>query len=108
MLICSVYRAPSANSDYSNNIIDMITYASLENEQLVITGDLNYNYVFDESLHGNPLHFIKTCFNMEQLVSTPKRVTPSHTQIMSPDIVKWMYEHDCIHKKACHTKDFVL
>ena len=66
VLICSVYRAPSANSDYFNNIIDMITYASLENEQLVITGDLNYNYVFDENLHRNPLHFIETCFKVKR------------------------------------------
>ena len=38
-------------------------------------GDLNFNYIIDDTLHDNPIQYIEQLFNMSQLVTSPTRVT---------------------------------
>ena len=76
-LLCSMYRPPSACTTYYNHMLDCIEKACLEDKFTVITGDLNFNYVLDETLCKNPLHLIETSNELKQLVDSYTRVTPT-------------------------------
>ena len=57
-LLCSMYRPPpplppSASHDYYDKIVENIELASMLNKEIVIFGDLNFNYIIDESLSSN-------------------------------------------------------
>ena len=41
---------------------------------IILLGDLNYNYVVNESLHANPVHYIGTLYDMSQLITEKTRV----------------------------------
>jgi hypothetical protein len=81
-LICSMYRPPSMGADYYDKMLASIEKACLEDKFTVIAGDLNFNYVFDESLHSNPLHFIESANGLAQLVDKCTRVTPNTSSLI--------------------------
>jgi len=99
ILLCSIYRPPSADHTYYSNIIDMLMKASSENKHLVVIGDMNFNYVLDEELYKNPIHFIEKCFGMHQLVNKPTRKTHSSSTLI--DIILTT-------RPQLHTKTSVL
>ena len=59
LLICSMCRPPSASHEYFDTMVENIELASSTNMQMIILGDLNFNYQIDESLSSNPIHLIK-------------------------------------------------
>ncbi len=75
MLLCCLYRLPSASSGYYDNMLDMFDKAILENKGIVIIGDFNLNYIVDETLAINPVHYLENLYLMSQLIDTPTRVT---------------------------------
>ena len=75
LMLGVVYRPPSSKNDYFNCVLDQIDHAHSLNENIILMGDLNYNYKFDESLGCNPLHQIEVLYNMRQLITSPTRVT---------------------------------
>ena len=75
LMLGVVHRPPSSNNDYFNCVLNQIDHAHSLNENIILMGDLNYNYTFDESLSGNPLHQIEVLYNMRQLITSPTRVT---------------------------------
>ena len=81
-LVCSMYRPPSADTDYFDDILDQIE-ASIELcPKQVILGDLNYDYVFDDDLFKNPIHLIEQYYNMNQLIQEPTRVTENTSSLI--------------------------
>ena len=42
---------------------------------MILLGDLNYDYVVNESLHTNPVHYIEALYEMSQLITEKTRVT---------------------------------
>ena len=44
---------------------------------MILLGDLNYDYVANESLHTNPVHYIEALYEMSQLITEKTRVTQS-------------------------------
>ena len=74
-LMCCMYRPPAATAEYYSAVLDVMEKASSENKEIVLTGDLNFNYDLDESLSSNPLHFIENMFNMTQIITEKTRVT---------------------------------
>ena len=42
---------------------------------MIISGDLNYDYVANESIHSNPIHYIESLCDMSQLITEKTRVT---------------------------------
>ena len=46
-LLCSMYRPPSASHDYYDKMIENIELVSMLNKEIVIFGDLNFNYKID-------------------------------------------------------------
>ena len=81
-LICSLYRPPSADSDYLDLIFNNIEYATSFNENIIITGDLNIDYCNEKGPNFKWLKQLENSFSMEQLVYTPTRVTPSSSTII--------------------------
>ena len=81
-LICSLYRPPSADSDYLDLIFNNIEYATSFNDNIIITGDLKIDYCNEKGPNFKWLKQLENTFNMEQLVYTPTRVTPSSSTII--------------------------
>ena len=74
--ICSFYRPPSASDDYYNNMLNNFKLALSENE-VIILGDFNFDYVIDETLSTNPAHHIELLLNCSQLITNYTRSTSS-------------------------------
>ena len=53
------YRPPSSNTEYFQNMLDQIDNFLSHNVNILLMGNLNYDYKFDESLSSNPLHQIE-------------------------------------------------
>ena len=70
-----LYRPPSANDSYFNDILDMIEKATVNGQDCILLGDLNYDYDINESLHKNPIHYIESLYEMTQLITEKTRVT---------------------------------
>ena len=71
--ILVIYRPPSKGFSYFNDILDMIEKPLTI--LMILLGDLNYDYVVNESLHANPDYYIETLYDMTQLITEKTRVT---------------------------------
>ena len=70
-----MYRPPSSNVAYSNVILDQVDQIYADHGNVILLGDLNYNYVSNQSLLTSPLYQLETTYGMTQLVYEPTRVT---------------------------------
>ena len=82
LLICSMYRPPSASHKYFDKMVENIELASSTNMQMIILGDLNFNYQIDESLSSNPIHLVENLFQMSQIIEEPTRKTPTTSTLL--------------------------
>ena len=76
-LMCSMYRPPSAGINYYKGVLDIMDRASLENKEILLLGDLNFDYKVDESLSSNPVHYIENLYLMQLMITGKTRVTQS-------------------------------
>ena len=53
----------------------MIVKATVNGQDCILLGDLNYDYDINESLHKNPIHYIESLYEMTQLITEKTRVT---------------------------------
>ena len=81
-LLCSMSRPPSASHDYYDKMIENIELVSMLNKEIVIFGDLNFNYKLDESLSSNPVHLIENLFQLSQIVTEPTRKTLTSSTLL--------------------------
>ena len=86
-----MYRPPSSNNAYIKSMLDQIDNFFSYNENIILMGDLNYDYKLDESLSYNPLHQIEILYGMRQLINSPTRVT-----LTTPTLIYVMFstEHE--------------
>ena len=77
-----MYRPPSASQKYFDNIVENIELASSTNMQIIILGDLNFNYQIDESLSSNAIHLIANLFQMSQIIKELTRKTPTTSTLL--------------------------
>ena len=82
VLLGCFYRPPSSDTEYFDGILDIMEKASLDDKHIVILGDLNYDYEFNESLSTNPLHYIENLFGLTQLITDYTRVTPTSSSLL--------------------------
>ena len=82
LLVCCMYRPPSATSEYFNEVLDEIERATSEDKEIMLLGDLNYNYKIDENLSNNPIHYIENLFLLSQMIDKPTRVTTSSSTLI--------------------------
>ena len=50
LMLGMVYRPPSSNNNDFNCVLTQIDHVHSLNENIILMGDLNYNYKFDESI----------------------------------------------------------
>ena len=86
-----MYRPPSSNHAYLKSMLDQIDNVYSCNENVMLMGDLNYDYKLDESLSSNPLHQIEILYGMRQLINSPNRVTLTTSTIID---VMFSTEHE--------------
>ena len=95
LLVCCFYRPPSADKAYYEaflNVLDTV----VDTNPIVILGDMNLDYRWDESLAKNPINYIEQVYNMNQLITEPTRVTDSTSTLL--DIV--LTTDQTMHKKS--------
>ena len=85
LLISAMYRPPSAPASYFNSILDVLEKADSDGIDMLVLGDLNYDYKLDENLHKNPLHYIENLHGMSQLITDITRKT--HVSQTTPDVI---------------------
>ena len=52
----------------------MFEYAGTTEHPVISLGYLNFNFILDKTLSTNPIHYIKTAYDMHQLIDQPTRV----------------------------------
>ena len=82
VIIGTIYRPPSSNSKYYDDMLNEIQRARDISNHVIIMGDLNYNYVLDDTLERNAVFNIETLFEMNQLIKEPTRVTERNSSLL--------------------------
>ena len=49
---------------------------------VISLGDLNFNYILDETLSTNPIQYIETAYDMHQLVDQPTWVDDKTSSVL--------------------------
>ena len=73
--IGTMYRPPSTRNEYYEKMIENIELAASNNKEIILLGDLNFDYKLDESLSSNPVYWIEALFELTQLIEKPTRRT---------------------------------
>ena len=76
MVIGSVYRPPSADSQYYDNMVDVIDHFANNDDHLIVIGDLNIDCSNENTNDSNArIDFIEQITGLRQIVNEPTRVT---------------------------------
>ena len=63
-IICCMYRPPNSSTTYYDQMLEVIDTSINVTEDIILMGDLNFNYVPDENLRKNPGHYIENLYNL--------------------------------------------
>ena len=99
-LVSCIYRPPSATTEYYERIVDMFECARMTELPVISLGDLNFNYIMDETLSTNPIHYIETAYDMHQLIDQPTRVDDKTSSVL--DVI--LTSHPALHRKSAVLK----
>jgi exonuclease III len=82
ILLSCLYRPPNSSTEIFDNIVDYIEALFSQGKEVVLLGDLNYDYKFDETLSDNPIHLMENLFGMKQIIQSPTRVTTTSSTLI--------------------------
>ena len=101
-LICCMYRPPSAKVIYYNGMLDVIERAISEDKEIILLGDLNFDYQVDESLSSNPIHYMENLCGLTQIILENTRVTKSTATLLDVILTSNIHAHSkqCVFKFA--------
>ena len=74
----------------------MIENATKKELDMIILGDLNYDYFVNDSLHSNPIHYIESLCEMSQLITEKTSVTESTESAL--DMI--LTTNPCLYKRS--------
>ena len=74
----------------------MFECARMTEYPVISLGDLNFNYILDETLSTNPIHYIETAYDMHQLIDQPTRVDDKTSSVL--DVI--LTSHPALHRKS--------
>ena len=66
--------------------------------------DLNFNYILGETLSTNPIHYIETTYDMQQLIVQPTRVDDKTSSVL--DVI--IMSHPALRQKSAVFKSTVV
>ena len=78
----TMYRPPSTCHTYYDAMVDILDTITCEDDDVVLMGDLNYNYVYDETLSRNPINYIEQLTGLSQIITQPTRVTLTSSSLL--------------------------
>jgi hypothetical protein len=107
-LVSCVYRPPNVSNEYLDGISDSIEKADAEDKYMSILGDLNINYVLDESLYENPVFMLENLFNLKQLIVSPTRVTKKSSTLIDIILSNCPDKHTASGVQVCSFSDHYL
>ena len=81
LLICNVYRPPSATVSFWDDFNTSVEKALDENHNLVIVGDINENQLSNKS---NKFKHILLLNNLKNIITVPTRVTATTSTLIDP------------------------
>ena len=90
-----MYRPPSADQEYYNDMLDQIEQVKATSDDIILMGDLNFNYVLNEHLSSCPVHYIESAYELTQLVDKPTRVTQSSSTLIDLILSSMPQQHEC-------------
>ena len=93
IVVSCIYRAPDEKIEYYENIVDSIDKATNENIEIVLLGDLNYNYVLNETLYQNPVYLLENMFMLSQLIKDPTRVSKTSSTLLDVILTSMPEQH---------------
>ena len=109
VIIGTMYRPPKSDKMYYDIMLDEIQRARDISDHVILMGDLNYDYVMDDTLSKNPVFHIEKMLSMKQLIRSPTRTTLTNKSlldvILTSDCEKHvnntvinisMSDHDCV------------
>ena len=76
-----IYRPPNSPTDTLNSILNPIEQAMIH-DNVIIVGDLNYNYITGDTLCNDPAHLIEYVNNLNQIIMSPTRVTKNSSTML--------------------------
>ena len=68
LVSCIHLQTSSATTEYHEKIVDMFECATMTDHPVISLGDFDFNYILDETLSINPIHYIETAYDMHQLI----------------------------------------
>ena len=98
--VSCIYRLPSVTTEYYEKIVDMFECARMTELPLISLGDLNVDYILDETFSTNPINYIETAYDMHQLIDQPTRVDDKISSVL--DVI--LTSHPVIHRKCAVLK----
>ena len=83
ILVGSWYRPPSANSQYLDNVCEMLYNVCFINREVYFLGDLNIDWLSSSCSLNKDLQTVSSASNLVQVVSQPASVVTNSTGIKS-------------------------
>ena len=99
-LVSCIYRPPSATTEYYEKIVDVFECATMNEHPVISLGDLNFDYILDETLSTNPINYIETAYDMYQLIEQLIRVDDKTFSVL--DVI--LTSHPALHRKSAVLK----
>ena len=78
----------------------MFECARMTEYPVISLGGLNFNYILDENLSTNPIHYIETAYDMHQLIDQPTRVDDKTSSVL--DVI--LTPHPALHRNSAVLK----
>ena len=95
-----IYRLPSANKEYYEKIVDIFEGARMTKYPVISLGDLNFDYVLNDTLSTNHIYYIETVYEMRQLIDQPTRDDDKSSSTL--DLI--LTSHPELHRKGAVLK----
>ena len=91
ILVGSCYRPPSANSQYLDNVCEMLDNVCDINRELYFLGDLNIDWLSSSCPLKKNLQTVTSTCNLVQVVSQPTRVFTNSTGMTSSTCIDHIF-----------------
>jgi hypothetical protein len=88
-----VYRPPTADHVYYDNILNQIEQVKAVMDDLILMGDLNYNY--NKEGPSCPIQYIEVAYGLHQLVTQPTRITETSSTLLDVILSSMPEQHIC-------------
>ena len=82
-LVGTWYKPPNSNIDLFTEYSSFIEKCDYENNQIIILGDMNCDYLKDPiDPHSRKLRFLSSVYQLEQLILEPTRATKKSSTLI--------------------------